>query len=99
VPHNPPYARAPLAAAQACGMQSRSAMSTQSHTTRSTQDLEEFYLDEIIERASLACTHVPEAPCLECLVGELSRESLEEMKTRRIRRTDGMERLLRDVLG
>jgi hypothetical protein len=70
------------------------------HITRSSQDLEEFYLDEVIERASLDCQHVPETPCLACLIGELSRESLfEEVKNRRVRREDGMQRLLRDVLG
>lgn len=70
-----------------------------SHSTRSTQDLAEFYLDEVIDRASIGCEHVEEPPCLRCLIGELGFEHFEEVKRRRERRTDGFERLLRDVLG
>jgi hypothetical protein len=67
--------------------------------TRSSQDLEEFYLDELIDRASVACQHVSEPPCLRCLVGELGFEQFEAVKQQRPRRDDGMQRLLRDVLG
>ena len=70
-----------------------------SHLTRNTQDLEEFYLDELIDRASVACEHVAEPPCLQCLIGELGFEHFHEVKRQRERRTDGFERLLRDVLG
>ena len=70
-----------------------------SHLTRSTQDLEEFYLDEVIDRASVGCEHVAEPPCLQCLIGELGFEHFEEVKRQRPRRSDGLERLLRDVLG
>lgn len=70
-----------------------------SHLTRSTQDLEEFYLDEAIDRASVGCEHVEEPPCLKCLIGELGFEHFEVVKRQRERRDDGYERLLRDVLG
>jgi hypothetical protein len=66
---------------------------------RHDQDLEEFYLDEVIDRASVGCEHVEEPPCLRCLIGELGFEHFEEVKRLRERRSDGFERLLRDVLG
>jgi len=67
--------------------------------TRTTQDLEEFYLDELIDRASIACEHVAAPPCLRCLIGELGFERLAEVRRQRERRDDGLQRLLRDVLG
>jgi hypothetical protein len=70
-----------------------------SNLTKSAQDLEEFYLDEVIDRATVGCEHVAEPPCLRCLIGELGFEHFEEVKRQRPRRTDGFERLLRDVLG
>ncbi len=70
-----------------------------SHLSETNQDLEELYLDEAIERASAGCEHVDEPPCLRCLIGELGFEHFEEVKRQRPRRTDGFDRLLRDVLS
>jgi hypothetical protein len=74
-------------------------MTIRSQTTQCTPELEELYLDRIIERASIVCAHMPHGPCLRCLVGSLDQQRLAEVRGRRERRTDGLDRLLRDVIG